>query len=217
MFFNAASGDVGPRLSNGKTTADITYVAEVGAVAAADALRARQGISDYRYDAVIDVITGTVTLPYRPLPSREYLENELSDILARYPDPSKLTNLKYLEYRHVLDMLDIYKQGKKPETEYSYEQVIVAVGGIAIVPFPFELFSVIAMRLRHYSPFDDTLCICNTNGSNVYLPNKEEICRGGYEIGTFRFGKAFGLTDDSDSLLIKQNLSLLIELFKRRK
>lgn len=217
MFFNAASGDVGPRLSNGKTTADITYVAEVGAVAAADALRARQGISDYRDDAVIDVITGTVTLPYRPLPSREYLENELADILARYPDPSKLTNLKYLEYRHVLDMLDIYKQGKKPETEYSYEQVIVAVGGIAIVPFPFELFSVIAMRLRHYSPFDDTLCICNTNGSNVYLPNKEEICRGGYEIGTFRFGKAFGLTDDSDSLLIKQNLSLLIELFKRRK
>ena len=73
------------------------------------------------------------------------------------------------------------------------------------------------MRLRHDSPFADTLSICNTNGSNVYLPNKEEICRGGYEIGTFRFGKAFGLTDDSDSLLIKQNLSLLIELFKRRK
>ena len=40
MFINGAEGDVGPRLSNGATVGDISYIYEIGGIAAADAIRA---------------------------------------------------------------------------------------------------------------------------------------------------------------------------------
>jgi len=81
------------------------------------------------------------------------------------------------------------------------------------VPFPFEMFSVIAMRLDNYSPYRRTLCLSNANGSNVYLPCREDICRGGYEVATFRLGNGQGLSDDSDTRIIQQDLALVQKLY----
>ena len=44
------------------------------------------------------------------------------------------------------------------------------------------MFSEIVMRLRAYAPYRYTLCLSNTNGSNLYLPSEDQLCRGGYEI-----------------------------------
>ena len=46
-FFNDTTGDVGPRISNGKTTGDITYVDELGKIAAADAIEIYNQIKEY--------------------------------------------------------------------------------------------------------------------------------------------------------------------------
>ena len=38
-FFNGPEGDVGPRLSNGRTVGDLSHVHELGKMAAKDALK----------------------------------------------------------------------------------------------------------------------------------------------------------------------------------
>lgn len=214
VFFNGAEGDVGPRLSNGRTTGDISYVRELGEVAALDALRARASVTKYDDDTGLSVLTDRISIPYKSLPPEKELIMQLDAILARNPEPQKLDNMRYLEYSHTLDLLELYRQKKKPERELSFAQTVFALGDIAFVPFPFEMFSEITMRLAHYSPYARTLGLSNTNGSNAYLPVKEELCRGGYEVKSFIFGNACGLIEDADTVIINQNLNLLEKLYK---
>jgi hypothetical protein len=71
------------------------------------------------------------------------------------------------------------------------------------------MFSEIALRLRAYSPFSHTLSLCNTNSSEFYLPTQTELVRGGYEIDVFRHGNVYKFVDNTDDLIISENLELM--------
>lgn len=213
MFVNGAEGDVGPRISNGRTTGDISYVEELGEIAAADGLRARDGVTEHVADPALKLLCENISLDYRPLESREELQARLDRFLVRFPEPDKLENIERMEYCHIVRMLRMHDDGTPAAEKWNYLQTVASIGDIAIVPFPFEMFSVIAMRLDNYSPYRRTLCLSNSNGSNVYLPCREDICRGGYEVATFRFGNGQGLSDDSDTRIIQQDLALVQKLY----
>jgi len=91
----------------------------------------------------------------------------------------------------------------------TYRQIVVRLGPVALIPFPFETVSEIGLRLRHYSPLAHTLLLSCTNGSNSYLPAQSQLCRGGYEVDCFRKFNPYPLPDDTDRLLIDRNLQLL--------
>jgi hypothetical protein len=55
-FWNGAIGDVGPRLTNGKTTGSIHYTEELGGVAAEDAMRAFRQRSGYHTEYQIHTL-----------------------------------------------------------------------------------------------------------------------------------------------------------------
>ncbi|MCL2812261.1 MAG: hypothetical protein FWD25_10315 [Clostridia bacterium] len=97
----------------------------------------------------------------------------------------------------------------EPTDALKYRQTVVCLGPVALVPFPFEVCSEIGLRLRHYSPFAHTLLLSCTNGSNSYLPAQSQLCRGGYEVDSFRRFHPGQLPDDTDRLLIERNLELL--------
>ena len=80
---------------------------------------------------------------------------------------------------------------------------------VSPVVFPFEVFSEIALRLRKYSPFENTLCTCNTNDSHFYLPTQEQMARGGYEIEIFLYANVYKLKNNTDDTIIKENLRLM--------
>lgn len=213
MFVNGAEGDVGPRISNGLTVGDISYVEELGAVAAADGLRARAAVESHLENAKLKLLCDGISLDFRPLESREVLQDKMDKFLTRFPDPDSLENIERMEYCHLARMLRMHDNGTPPAEKWEYPQTVASIGDIAIVPFPFEMFSAIAMRLDNYSPYRRTLCLSNSNGSNVYLPCREDICRGGYEVATFRFGNGQGLSDDSDTRIIQQDLALVQKLY----
>ena len=85
---------------------------------------------------------------------------------------------------------------------------------VVLVPFPFEVCSEIGLRLRSYSPYAHTLTLSCTNGSNSYLPAQSQICRGGYEVEAFLWLRSRQLPDDTDRMLIEQNLNLISKLSK---
>jgi hypothetical protein len=51
-----------------------------------------------------------------------------------------------------------------------------------------------------------------TNGSNSYLPSRDQIARGGYEVERFMWSGARQLADNADMHLINQNIQLMGKL-----
>ncbi len=213
VFFNGAVGDVGPRLSNGKTVGDISYVEELGEVARQDCLRAFSSISEYTADLPLALKTEPILLPLGKQPTREEAEENLRVFLRENPNPESLNNIKYGIYHHLKQLSDYFKTGKDVPTEWEFPQTVVSIGGkIAFVPFPFEVFVEITLNIRRFSPYPYTLCLSNTNGANSYLPTRDQLVLGGYEVKSFYNEKLFPFREDTDDTIMKANVRLLRDL-----
>jgi hypothetical protein len=213
VFFNGAEGDCGPRLSNAQTTGknDIAYALELGSRAAIDAVRAYRGIRDYR-DVSLGVISDRIALPYAPFPTLDELEEEL----AAMGDPSQLSGLRVMAYKTLLARIAKRKEGGPFETHMHLDQTLLALGPVAFVPFQFEVFSELTLRVRQHSPFQHTLSLSNANGSYFYFPSREQIARGGYEVWVFKSMNVFALADDADDAAVSDNLRLLDALAEEK-
>lgn len=217
LFFNGSEGDAGPRLSNGQTTGDVAdwtktdvptgdirYVYEIGSVAAVDAMRAYRSIKSYdEVDLMVE--SGVLTLPYDPQWTLEKARARKAELDAK----ESLVQVENREYAKTCTIIEMYENNVPFETEMKLEQTIFAFNSVCFVPFAFEPFSEVALRLRKYSPFNNTLCMCNTNGANFYLPSKDQLVRGGYETDIFRLGSVYKLTDDTDTVIIDENMKIL--------
>ena len=203
-FWNGAIGDVGPRLTNGETTGNITHTEELGGVAAFDAMKAYRTKGGY-HTGKLEIFADKVTLPYKEMPSLE----EVKKILASYVEPEKLINIDRLKYEHFAEVCEYLENGGKPEDAFTFNQTIISLGDVVFIPFPYEPFSEIVMRLREYTGYPYTLCLSCTNGYNVYLPSEDQLCRGGYEVDCFLFGHLFPLANNTDQNIINENLRIL--------
>ncbi len=206
-FWNGAIGDVGPRLTNGETTGNISYTEELGGVAAFDAIQAFNTKGGY-HKGDLEIFKGEVKLPYKDMPSLTEIEKKLSE----YSQSQKLINIQRLEYEHYKDVEKFLKTGGKNKPDYyTFKQTLISLGDILFIPFPYEIFSEISLRLREYSGYPYTLCLSCTNGYNLYLPSEDQLCRGGYEVGCFMYGNLFPLSDNTDQNIINENLRILKE------
>ena len=206
-FWNGAIGDVGPRLTNGGTVGSIYFTEEHGGVAANDAMRAWRAKGGY-HAGKLEIFTDILRLPRKAMPSLEEIEKKLSE----YENPEELINIQRLEYEHYKEQFEYLTNGGNPvPDDFTFEQTIISLGDIVFIPFPFEMFSEIVMRLRDYSDYPYTLCLSCTNGYNVYLPSEDQLCRGGYEVGCFMYGNQFPLADNTDQNIINENLRIIRE------
>lgn len=204
-FWNGCQGDVGPRLTNGLTVGNIHFVEELGGVAATDAKRAYDNRGMY-VTGDLHLYEGEVAIPFKPLLPLDEVEAKL----ATYEDPDALINIQRLEYAHYKAVKDEYDAGTpEHDSHYRYGQIIISLGEVAFVPYPFEIFSEISLRLRYHSPIRYTLGLSNANGYNAYLPTEDQIVRGGYEIGCFLYSGAYTLVNNTDQILLDENLRIL--------
>ena len=201
MFINGTLGDVAPRMANSDSIGDLKLMKEVGGLAGIDAMRAFNTIKAY-YDEPLQVVCGSLEVPFvPPIPQKD-----AATMLAACGewDRFKRTSLTTL--------LKMYDDGDPGPESLCYDQVLFRIGPVVLVPYPFEVSSEIGLRLRNYSPFAHTLTMSCTNGSHSYLPAQSQICRGGYEIDSFRWFRPRQMPDNADFLLIEQNLKLIGQL-----
>jgi len=201
LFINGTLGDVAPRMANSDSIGDLKLMKEVGGVAGIDAMRAFNTIKTY-YDEPLQVICGGMEVPFVPAISKE-------DAAAMLEACGKWDRFKRTSLTTLLKM---YEDGEKGPDSLSYDQVLFRIGPVVLVPYPFEVFSEIGLRLRQYSPFAHTLTMSCTNGSHSYLPAESAICRGGYEIDSFLWFRPRQMPNNADFLLIQQNLELINRL-----
>ncbi len=203
FFTNGAEGDVGPRLTNGRTTGNMALAAELGGVAAMDAMRAYRNIREYR-EVDFEVIHGELKIPYQPFPKKEEIEAELCEL-----EKSEIIGTAIIMQNTLKDRLKVYENGEEIPEYWRFSQVLFRLNSAIFVPFPFEVFSEITVRLRQYSPYGHTLSLCNANGALAYLPSKEQIGRGGYEVDQFTRRHVFTMVEDTDDHILRENLAIM--------
>lgn len=197
-FFNGTIGDSGPRISNGKTVGNITYVEELGAVAAEDVLRIYNSISEYKEDATIAIVNNTLKLPLAPRESYEYACEK-----CREYEGKNLVNLSALTQKHFLDIKESYENGYIEEATREIDQTVFRIGNVAFVTSPYEMFSEIGLRIDKEVEDLNVYLMSNANGSQGYFPTQDQLCRGGYEVGYFLYRFVQRFTDDADYQYIK--------------
>lgn len=200
-FFNGPEGDVGPRLSNGKTTGlgDIRYVYELGHVAAQDAVRIYKEIYDYR---TVSLVSGgdQVLVPFK---SRLSLE-EAHKLYEQYKDET--VNIAGAIGDYARKVLEAYEQGEPELDGMTIRQTVLALGNVVFVSFPYELFSEIGMRIDRCFSDKRILSLSNTNGSEGYFVTEDALCRGGYEVSMFQYGQAQPYCDHADYELMRRSV-----------
>ncbi len=212
LFLAGSNGETGPRCPNGGTTESYEAALELGKRAGLDAVRAWRTIKDWRNEPLA-VVNGDVTIPYEPLPPLETARAERDKLVSAEWLKEQKRFSQVREFTHWDSIVTAYESGDVREN-YVFPQSIVALGTAALVPFQFEMFLEMTLRLRLYSTFSHTLSMSNTNGSLAYLPSRDQICRGDYEIWQFRFANTYKLVDNADDYMVTENLRLLDRAFE---
>ncbi len=198
-FFNGPEGDVGPRLSNGQTTGNMTYVHELGNKASEDAVRIYRSIKEFK-SLSLHCHEGELHIPLKKrIPLREAEAQ-----LKKYE--SKTVNIAAQKAQYYRSVVDSYKNGHEDAEYFKVRQNVVKLGDTVIVTFPYELFSEIGMRAEKMSEYDDVLSFAMTNGAFGYFVTEEQIMRGGYEIDMYLTSKVQPYAENADWHMAKETV-----------
>ena len=204
-FFNGPEGDVGPRISNGKTVGDITYVRELGEIAARDAATLYDKTDAYR-DATLLTSHRVLEIPL----CRRISKAEALKMLE--PLKGQTVNHRGMTRAHLEQVLRSYEQGYADKEFCEVPQTLIAIGDIVFASFPYELFSEIGMRIGKEVKTKTVLSLSNTNGSEGYFVTEDALCRGGYEVTMFLYGHLQRCVDNADFHLMRESVKHIKDL-----
>jgi hypothetical protein len=110
--------------------------------------------------------------------------------------------------RHAHEMLRMWEWQQGPDAQLVEEVEIqaIALGDVALVAFPVELFTAFGERLKAESPFPRTVVATLANGWHGYAPTLEAFARGGYEP---RFAYPSRLVPEAGDMMTDAALELL--------
>ncbi|MBQ4087255.1 MAG: neutral/alkaline non-lysosomal ceramidase N-terminal domain-containing protein [Clostridia bacterium] len=205
-FFNGPEGDVGPRISNGRTAANPDYIPEVGEIAAESALCIYKNITDFSVPK-LSAKEGMLSLPLLSKLSMD----KVMEGLEKFPDPDAV-NWEGKMHHYYKAVKAAIEAGEEDKACAKISQTILRIGDVIFAAFPYELFSEIGMRIDCAVKDFKVLSLSNTNGSEGYFPTEDQLCRGGYEIIMFRYNNVQCFTDDADYRLIKETLRNLEDI-----
>ncbi len=159
-------------------------------------------------DSALMVKSGTIKLPLKPRVSYEEALKGIEDFGG-----SKVS-IGYKALEHYKLVKESYDKGYEEKDWVEIEQTIIKVGDVVFISFPYELFSEIGMRIGRAVPGLNILSLSNANGSEGYFPTEDQLCRGGYEIGMFKYANIQPYSDDADFHIVKETLRNLEEMIK---
>lgn len=199
-FFNGPEGDVGPRISNGKTVGDLSYVRELGSVAAQDAVNIYRNIRSYTCPRLA-VSNKPISIPLK----KRIPLAQAQQILEQYR--GKTVNSAGMLHAYSRQVIASYEQGFADAEAFQTEQTVIALGDTLFAAFPFELFSEVGMRIQKAFRSKSVLSLSNTNGSEGYFITQDAICRGGYEVTMYLYGHLQPYEDHADFHLLRETVS----------
>ena len=208
-FFNGTMGDTGPRLSNGRTSGlgDVTYVHELGCIAAGDAVRIYKTLKNYK-DVSFAAASGFLTMPVQP---RESYEDAVAGFEKANDPSSELPQYVKIYYEQLIQS---YEDGYVDKDVQEIPMTVVRIGDVVFAPFPFEMFTEIGFRIDGAFPDRKVITLSYTNGQMLYLPTEDQICRGGHEVNAFLYNPLQRFVPNADFHAVKSAVSIIETLPK---
>ncbi|MBQ7356942.1 MAG: neutral/alkaline non-lysosomal ceramidase N-terminal domain-containing protein [Clostridia bacterium] len=206
-FLNGPEGDIGPRLANGRTTANLEAMKEFAKIPAKDAENIYGKIKDFE-SAKIKSYLGTVKIPAKQRLSLAFAKDEYEKYLNE-----RLLSIGLYWKKHYIKVIDSYNNGYEEVSEYKEEQLVIRLDNIVFVATPYELFAEIGMNMQ--KGYDEliVLPVSNANGSKGYFPTEKEIPLGGYETQSFRTRLIQPFVNDAEKYYVeetKKNINKLV-------
>jgi hypothetical protein len=101
------------------------------------------------------------------------------------------------------------KLWKAQDTFIPFEQVCFAVDDTAFLSVGCELFTEIGMTIKRKSPFPHTYVLGLSNGYIGYVPTRDAISQGGYEVDTRAVG------EEAADMIVERSITLLRSVHDR--
>ncbi len=193
-FFNGSVGDAGPRISNGKTTGDISYVKELGEIAARDVLAIYEKIGELE-TPILCAGSNTLKISVKPRENTEICEK----MYEKYKDEKE--NLGALIKDYLETVMRLNSQNAEEKEYFEISQQTVVLGDFIFTGIPFEMFAETGFAVDGGVKNKSVLCVSCCNGFEGYFAPQDELCRGGYEVEMFRYGRPQQFCDNADKYL----------------
>jgi hypothetical protein len=182
---------------------------EIGEVAARDAARIYDGLSDFK-SANIEFLKANVKIPVKPRLPLSFCKDELEKYMQE-----RLVSIGVYWKRHYQRVLDSYKNGYEEKEYFEDEQTVVRLGDVIIVATPYELFSEIGLKIQKGYDGFKVLTLSNTNGSSGYFPAEKDVPLFGYETHSFRTRLIQPFVDNADYYFIKETKKNIDKLISK--
>ena len=141
----------------------------------------------------LSVHTAPVEFPYAPLPKEKDLRAEMENLEKKNLQDGR-------DYQYCLKALEARQKPSVPSLVY--QQTVMKLGPMVILPLPVEIFSSISLRARKNSSYPYTLLCSQSNGTHAYLTDREAVARGGYEVETRKMFGPYIFVDDIDDRIV---------------
>ena len=206
-YFSGAGGNINPksRITEENITADYK---EQGAALAKYAVDA--------YDTLTQAATGEVksrmvTVTYNTDHSDDHLLDVAKDLYTRY-NKDQLTAAEVKELGKEYGIQGTYHAGaivgKADEGRTrDFEHYTIAIGDVAFVGAPEEMFDTNGKQIKEGSPYKMTFILTYCNGSNGYIPSELAWEHGGYEVYKTKFARG------TAELIVDQFLNMLNDMY----
>lgn len=201
-FFNGPEGDVGPRLTNGRTTGicDVRYAEETGGRAAFDAMQIYNKIKLTDTPSLL-VHFDTLRIPLNKRLTAEEAASRRDALMKVAKTAAERAQIKVYG-----DIIDSYATDYVDMDYSEIPQTVVKLGNIAFANYPYELFSEIGMRIQKEFPDMEILPLVCSNGHRGYFPTEDAAVRGGYEITMFNASLLQEHVHDADYRLVLESV-----------
>jgi len=215
LYFNGACGNINPRECG--TFDGVAYlggfvVAQRAGGALAKEVARIWPEAEAMEAPAISCATRTIDLPTDPQRAREAAERTAREAAASPEPQGEFTRYDLRDPRPARGWAQqrwerLQKEGVGP---VKAEVQVIAVGPIAFLGWPGEVFCELGIKAKRGSPFSQTFVIGYANGSIGYVPTPEAYSEGGYEVES-----AGHLADDAGLVLVEESRNLLAEAAAR--
>jgi hypothetical protein len=232
-FLQGAAGNlwsIDTRRMTGQLSADFVgpaHAARMGAALAGGAVEALRSASPIR--GGVRLASSVLSIPQRRVTSRQvelarwYLEQAPAD-LNQQDFTRQIYDHDYTFYhnsatvqewfaRETIGMWEWQRRAGLRELVETVEVQVIAIGGLALVGLPGEIFTEFGLQIKAASPFPETWVVELANGWHGYIPTLAAFTHGGYET---RLGYTSRLVPEAGDRMAAAALQLLMDLWKEQ-
>ena len=209
LFVNGCAGNINP---HPRGTFELCH--QLGTRLGAAALKAAMEVMETSDEVEIGYLQHRLDLPLEDPLGLEECERLYAEVKLEYDALQGETHRNWAVARRHADARDQVEAARSGQaaTGLPIEVQTLALNQTALVSLPGEIFVEIGQRLVEASAFRTTLVVGYANGSIGYVPTREEVPHGGYEVlqGRARHQGRF-IREDADRVLVTGAAEALLQ------